>query len=118
MVLHDWLGASDAALTVGRFGVAAAPLLLVPTSLMGLTMPLVSAAGTVRAALGERLGLVYGVNTAGGVVGALCHGLLRARDARRRRHAVGSPPPSAWRWVPWRSACRGSIASASWRPPR
>lgn len=73
VVLHDWLGSSDAALTVGRFAVASA-LLLVPTSLMGLTMPLVSAAATVRAALGQRLGLVYGVNTAGGVVGALVTG--------------------------------------------
>jgi spermidine synthase len=73
VVLHDWLGSSGAALTVGRFVVASA-LLLVPTSLMGLTMPLVSAAGTVRAALGERLGLVYGVNTAGGVLGALATG--------------------------------------------
>ena len=73
VVLHEWLGSSDVALTIGRFTVAAA-LLLVPTSLMGLTMPLVSAAATVRAALGERLGLIYGVNTAGGVVGALVTG--------------------------------------------
>ncbi len=71
--IHDALGWSKVALTAGRFAVAAA-LLLVPTSLMGLTMPLVCASATVRASFGQRLGLVYGVNTAGGILGALATG--------------------------------------------
>ena len=41
---------------------------------MGLTMPLASSTAIVRASLGERLGLVYGVNTAGGVLGACATG--------------------------------------------
>ena len=73
LVLHDWLGGSGAALTAGRF-VAAVTLLLVPTSLMGLTMPLASSTAIVRASFGQRLGLVYGVNTAGGVLGACATG--------------------------------------------
>ena len=73
LVLHDWLGGSGTALTAGRF-VAAVTLLLVPTSLMGLTMPLASSTAIVRASFGQRLGLVYGVNTAGGVLGACATG--------------------------------------------
>jgi spermidine synthase len=71
--IHHALGWSNVALTAGRFAVAAA-LLLIPTSLMGLTMPLVCASATVRASFGQRLGLVYGVNTAGGILGALASG--------------------------------------------
>jgi spermidine synthase len=71
--LHQALGSSGPSLVAGRFGVAFA-LLLVPTSLMGLTMPLVAASSTVRAALGERLSLAYGINTAGGVIGTIATG--------------------------------------------
>jgi spermidine synthase len=71
--LHTALGTTGAALTAGRFAVAFV-LLLVPTSLMGLTMPLVGASATVRTSFGSRLSLVYGVNTAGGVLGALATG--------------------------------------------
>jgi spermidine synthase len=71
--LHDALGGSGARLTAGRFAVAAA-LLLVPTSLMGLTMPLVGASAIVREASGVRLSLAYGVNTAGGVLGVIATG--------------------------------------------
>lgn len=71
--LHEALGSSGPALVAGRFGVAFA-LLLVPTSLMGLTMPLVGASSTVRASFGERLSLAYGINTAGGVLGTIATG--------------------------------------------
>lgn len=73
--LHQATGGATASLTAARFVVASA-MLLVPTSLMGLTLPLVSASGLVRRAFGTRLSLAYGMNTAGGVVGALVAGFI------------------------------------------
>lgn len=71
--LHHLTGGATATQTLARF-VAALALLVVPTSLMGLTLPLVCASSLVRQASGSRLSLVYGVNTAGGVVGAAVAG--------------------------------------------
>lgn len=73
--LHHLSGGATATLTLARF-VAALALLVVPTSLMGLTLPLVVASPLVRQASGTRLGLVYGVNTAGGVAGAAIAGFV------------------------------------------
>jgi len=48
-------------------------LLLVPTTAMGLTLPLLTRALSARdAAFGRVLGVLYGVNTLGGMLGALC----------------------------------------------
>lgn len=71
--LHRLTGGDLRALTAGRF-VAASALLIVPTSLMGLTLPLISASAVVRASFGSRMSLAYGVNTAGGVLGAILAG--------------------------------------------
>lgn len=73
--LHHATGGATAGLTLARFVVATA-LLIVPTSLMGLTLPLVSASGLVRRAFGTRLSLAYGMNTLGGVGGALIAGFV------------------------------------------
>lgn len=73
--LHHLTGGHLGALTAGRF-LAATALLIVPTSLMGLTLPLISASSVVRASLGSRLSLAYGVNTAGGVLGAMVAGFV------------------------------------------
>ncbi len=73
--LHRLTGGDLGALTAGRF-VAASLLLIVPTSLMGLTLPLISASSVVRASFGARLSLAYGVNTAGGVLGAMVAGFF------------------------------------------
>lgn len=73
--LHHLTGGATATLTLARF-LAALALLVVPTSLMGLTLPLVVASPLVRQASGSRLSLVYGVNTAGGVVGAAIAGFV------------------------------------------
>lgn len=73
--LHHLTGGATATLTLARF-LAALALLVVPTSLMGLTLPLVCASPLVRQASGSRLSLVYGVNTAGGVVGAAIAGFV------------------------------------------
>jgi len=55
--------------TLGRFA-AALIVLIIPTLLMGATLPvLVTAVGRGRAALAGRVGLLYGVNTLGAVSG-------------------------------------------------
>ena len=62
-------------MTLVRFIIAFA-VLIVPTALMGATLPLVLKSSTFRTArLGERIALLYGTNTAGAIVGALTAGL-------------------------------------------
>ena len=57
-----------------RFGLSFA-VLLVPTVLMGLTLPVLSACALVRGArFGSRLSALYAVNTAGAVSGAVIAG--------------------------------------------
>lgn len=73
--LHHLTGGATATLTLARFAAALA-LLIGPTSLMGLTLPLVCASPLVRQAAGSRLSLVYGMNTAGGVAGAAVAGFV------------------------------------------
>ncbi len=68
----DSFGVLTAARLAGSFLV-----LLVPTMLMGMTLPLLCASTLVRGShFGTRLGLVYGINTAGGVLGVLATGFL------------------------------------------
>ena len=63
------------ALTAARLVIAFA-VLIVPTSLMGATLPLVLKASTFRAsALGNQVGLLYGSNAAGAIVGTMAAGL-------------------------------------------
>lgn len=66
---------SLALLTVARF-VCSSAVLLVPTVLMGATLPVLSHAPIVRAASGPRLGALYAVNTAGALTGALLTGYV------------------------------------------
>jgi spermidine synthase len=61
-------------LTLARLGVGFA-VLLVPTVLMGLTLPVLSASSLVRGPrFGPRLSALYAVNTAGAVAGAMVAG--------------------------------------------
>lgn len=61
---------------VGAHLAMAFAVLIVPTSLMGATLPLVIKASTFRAsALGNRLGLLYASNAAGAIVGTIAAGL-------------------------------------------
>ena len=65
---------TPALLTLGRV-VAAFLVLLAPTILMGLTLPLLSATSLVRGpGIGARIGLLYAANTAGAVTGAILAG--------------------------------------------
>ena len=72
--LHAHAGGAGPALTLGRFLLACA-VLLVPTTLMGATLPLLSrAAVTDEAAVGRGTGGLYAVNTLGAVAGCLAAG--------------------------------------------
>jgi spermidine synthase len=67
---------SRALATVVRF-VCSAAVLLVPTILMGSTLPLVLQSSIVDApGVAARLSLLYGINTAGGVIGCLLAGFI------------------------------------------
>ncbi|HSD79985.1 MAG TPA: fused MFS/spermidine synthase, partial [Solirubrobacteraceae bacterium] len=73
------LGATEAssfgALSLARFGLAGA-LLLLPTACMGATLPILAQAlATEAGRLGGRVGRLYAVNTAGAVVGTAAAGL-------------------------------------------
>src|SRR4051812_13746031 len=64
-----------AALTIVRFAIAFA-VLIVPTAMMGATLPLAVKAVTISGGrLGERVGVLYGSNTAGAIAGTLAAGL-------------------------------------------
>ena len=61
-------------MTVIRFLVAFL-VLIVPTSMMGATLPLVIKSAVAREArVGGRIGLLYAINTTGAIVGALVAG--------------------------------------------
>ena len=63
------------ALTLVRLGMAFA-VLVVPTTLMGATLPLVIKSSELqRHHLGEHIGVLYGSNTTGAIVGTLVAGL-------------------------------------------
>ena len=75
--LASGLQLSGAASVALRFGLAAL-VLLVPTTLMGGTLPVLTRAftGTDRNELQRSLGLLYGLNTLGAVVGTALAGLF------------------------------------------
>jgi spermidine synthase len=73
--LHPSLPGSLAIVTLVRFAIAFT-MLIVPTALMGATLPLVVKSSAFRASrVSERMALLYGVNTFGAIVGALVAGL-------------------------------------------
>ena len=74
IAIHPSLPSSLAAVTVIRF-IVAFLLLIVPTSLMGATLPLVIKSAVTRdAGIGSRIGLLYAINTTGAIAGALIAG--------------------------------------------
>jgi spermidine synthase len=73
--LYPSLPHSLSAMTFARFLIAFA-VLIVPTSLMGATLPLViKSSDTHEGHLGRHIGLLYGGNTAGAIVGTMAAGL-------------------------------------------
>jgi spermidine synthase len=87
LILPDWLvpvyraiyrlaGETRLGLTAGQVPIALA-FLLVPTALMGATLPLLSAFGARRhPSFGRCVGRLYAVNTLGAVVGVLASGFV------------------------------------------
>jgi spermidine synthase len=74
VAVHDDLPNSVAAITVIRF-IVAFLVLIVPTSMMGATLPLViTSAVASEERVGGRIGLLYAINTAGAILGALVAG--------------------------------------------
>jgi spermidine synthase len=72
---HGAIGDDFGAVTLTRFLVALA-VLVVPTSIMGATLPLLAASAIVRADHAPaRVSAVYAANTAGAIVGALATGM-------------------------------------------
>lgn len=74
--LHHFLGLSILVFTATRF-IVSFTLVLVPTILMGATLPVLSKyveEGYVN--IGKKIGLLYAMNTLGAVVGILCTGYL------------------------------------------
>lgn len=74
--LYPSLESSLPALTAVRLAISFA-VLIVPSALMGATLPLVVKSSLIRAdGLGGRLGVLYATNTAGAVAGSLLAGLV------------------------------------------
>jgi spermidine synthase len=80
VALYPSLPHSTEALTLVRLAMAFG-LLIVPTALMGATLPLVIKSSIFEDhRLGRDLGLLYGSNTTGAIVGTLAAGLLLIPD--------------------------------------
>jgi spermidine synthase len=76
VAIYPHLPQSFAALTATRFALAFAVLLL-PTTLMGATLPLVLKSSLLRrSGLGAQVGLLYGTNTAGAILGTVLAGFV------------------------------------------
>ena len=72
--LHDSLPNSLTAITITRFLVAFL-VLIVPTSLMGATLPLIVKSAIAREErVGGKIGWLYAINTTGAIAGALAAG--------------------------------------------
>jgi len=83
--LYDVVSDQPAIMTMARL-TGSFIVLLVPTFLMGLTLPLVSASSLVRGAgLGSRVSLLYAVNTAGAMTGVLLAGFYLIGGIGMRR---------------------------------
>ena len=132
--------AYDAGAGVGvlaRVGLAFA-ILALPTVAMGATLPLLAAAVVrSRAALRTGVGVLYTVNLAGGVVGAIATGFLALPALGLRATtevlggvglavAIGAAGPRRARWfrllrrgaLPERRADRGDCSGAAGQTPR
>src|SRR5687767_10112934 len=74
--LHPSLSTSLVGLTAVRLAMSFA-VLIVPSSLMGATLPLIVKSSVLRAeAFGGRVSVLYATNTAGAIAGSLLAGLL------------------------------------------
>jgi spermidine synthase len=76
VAVHPSLPAGLGGVTFARFAISFA-VLIVPTMLMGASLPLIVKSSLARAdSLGQRVGILYGTNTAGAITGTLVGGLF------------------------------------------
>jgi len=94
---YEHLGGASPAYYIVRF-VGAFGLLLVPTILMGATLPILVSWGSRRADLARVLGTLYAVNTAGAVLGTALAGfaLLPAWGLSRTAAFAGTISLVLW----------------------
>lgn len=72
--LYPKVGSALTLLTAVRF-LLSSLVLVVPTTLMGSTLPIVIKSSLIkREGLGQRIGLLYGINTAGAIAGTMLTG--------------------------------------------
>jgi spermidine synthase len=121
---QTWLGQDIGTLTVARF-IGAFLVLVVPTSIMGATLPLVSASLVVRERTpAARVSAVYAANTAGAILGAGVTGIyligavgvtasFRVAAAANALAAAGALCIS---WLVERSSTRSAARAADERP--
>jgi spermidine synthase len=101
--LHGLIDGDLLTLTIARFA-GAFVLLAVPTSIMGATLPLLTASALVgERRNAARISAVYAANTAGAIVGALATGM----------YLIGAIGVSASFFVA--GACNLAAAFAAWR---
>jgi spermidine synthase len=88
VTVHPSLPDSLAAVTVIRF-ICAFAVLLLPTSLMGATLPLIIRSAVAQEPrIGARIGLLYAINTTGAIVGALVAGFYLISEVGVQRSFV------------------------------
>jgi spermidine synthase len=75
LMLHRAAPESLGVLTVARL-VCSFAILVVPTAMMGMTLPLLSATVAASTSIGSSVSLLYTVNTAGAMVGTLVTGFV------------------------------------------
>ena len=114
IVVHPSLPESLPFLTAARF-LASMAVLIVPTTLMGATLPIVMRSALANdPSLSGRIGLLYAINTAGAIVGAVTAGFYFVADVGVERSfqiaaamnvAIGVAAIVGSRWIaPTRSA--------------
>lgn len=122
VAVHPTLPSNLVFITAARFAASFA-VLIVPTTLMGATLPVVMQSALVRDhAVSSRVGLLYAINTTGAIVGALIAGFYFVSDvgiaasfriAAAANLGIGVLAIIASRSVPARTAADESTTGAT-----
>jgi spermidine synthase len=125
IVLQPSLPSSLLFLTAARFAAAFA-VLIVPTTLMGATLPIVMRSALASdSSLAGRIGWLYAINTAGAIVGAVTAGFVFVADLGVSRSfliaaavnvAIGIAAVVAARWLTPGTAAPTAAAESETRP--
>ena len=125
IVLQPSLPSSLLFLTAARF-VAAVAVLIVPTTLMGATLPIVMRSALAGdSSLAGRIGWLYAINTAGAIVGAITAGFVFVADLGVARSfliaasvnvAIGIAAVVASRWLTPATTAASAATESEPRP--